>query len=441
MHIAVIGGGLMGMALAYFLTEKGQTVTVLEQNADIGGLHSTFALDDDLCVTRYQHHILPHDHHIQRLITRIGLQEQLVSYPANTGLVHHGAIYPLRTLWDFLSFNPLGVWDRVRLGQTILQARLLADWRALDNVPVKEWLVNTGGRQNFDHIWAPLLEAKFDHEYDYIPATFIWSWLNRMSAVRRGPYLRGNINYLRYGPVSLINALAQAITARGGTIQTQVRVREIEVAQGQVGRVRTHTGIMQFDAVIGAIPTPEFGRLLLSADERYLNTLGETQYLGLVCPLLVLDRPLSSYWTLNLTDPSSPFSSIVEWPYANDPRYHIAYLPKYTAPENDWMGVPDATIQDAWLLRLRQIFPSLKTSNIQHFVVSRSRYVDPVHKLNAAARIPAVQTPYDGLFLANTGQVYPDLPNSDAVVAHAQRVAQLVIEQVRMQRNQRIVAA
>ncbi|MBZ0304285.1 MAG: FAD-dependent oxidoreductase, partial [Anaerolineae bacterium] len=40
MHVAVIGGGLMGMTLAYFLSEGGHQVTVLEQDVKIGGLHS-----------------------------------------------------------------------------------------------------------------------------------------------------------------------------------------------------------------------------------------------------------------------------------------------------------------------------------------------------------------------------------------------------------------
>jgi hypothetical protein len=40
--------------------------------------------------------------------------------------------------------------------------------------------------------------------------------------------------------------------------------------------------------------------------------------------------------------------------------------------------------------------------------------------------MPAVQTPYTGLYLANTAQVYPELATSEAAIAHARHVASVV---------------
>ena len=77
MHIAVIGGGLMGTTLAYFLSQQGQKVTLLEQGSDIGGLHRLVQLAENLTIPRYQHYFLPHDHHILSLIQRLGLENDL----------------------------------------------------------------------------------------------------------------------------------------------------------------------------------------------------------------------------------------------------------------------------------------------------------------------------------------------------------------------------
>jgi len=428
MHIAVIGGGLMGMSLAYFLVESGLQVTVLEQGESIGGLHAIARLDDDLIFTRYPHTISYNDTHTLELIRKLDFEHHLQPLTAHTGLVHQGKIYPMRSIWDLLMFRPLSLRDRLRLGQTVLQARFTRNWRALDQIPVKEWLIQVGGSPNFERIWAPLLEAKFDNRYADVPATFIWSWLNHALNLRgEGPF-KPSLAWLSHGPEVLIQTMAAAIEARGGQIQTGARVREIEIHNQQVGRLRTYMGVLDFDAVIAAVPTPDFSRLLLSADEAYLERLAEVRYLGLICPALVLDRSLSDYWLLRLTDPSSPFASIIEMPCPDNPRYRIVYLPKYTAPDNDWMGVPDETIRDAWLLRLRQIFP-LQLNHIKHVEVSRSRYVDPVHSLNAAEHVLAVQTPYRGLYLANASQVYPHLPTSEAVIAHARKVAAWVVRE------------
>jgi protoporphyrinogen oxidase len=431
MRIGIIGGGLMGMALAYFLSKAEKQVTVLEQGTTLGGLNSSAQLETNLKIARFQHNILPNDRAIRLLCQELGLKDELVFYPARSGFIHGGNIHPMSTTWEFMTFSPLRLVDRVRLGKSIWEARRIHDWRVLDQISAKEWLTQIGGKNTFDQIWAPLLEAKFDYEYDDIPATYIWTWLNRMTAIRHGPQLKSTVGHFKQGHEAIIRAMADQVVARGGQIFTDMRVREIELSGGTLGRVRTHAGMMTFDILIAALPTPAFSQLILGAGENYLATLERAQYLGLVCPSLVLERPLSSYWTLNITDPSSPFSSIIEMPHPENPRYRIVYLPKYTAPENDWMGVPDDDIREAWLMRLRQIFPELKPEEIRHFVVSRSRYVEPVHLLNASNNLLRVQTPFAGLYLANTSQVYPGLPTSESAITHAQTVAQMVIEQSR----------
>ena len=440
MQIAVIGGGLMGTSLAYFLSQQGQQVTLLEQGTDIGSLHRFIHLDENLSIPRYQHYLLPGDRHVLSLIRQLGLGNDLNFYPAHTGFVSNGHIQNTTSPWDVLRFAHLGMDDRLLLINTLLRARLTNDWRSLDKIPVKDWLIQVGGRENFERIWAPLLEAKFDFDYDNVPATFMWSWLNRMSKGRNIPQFRTQIGYLRKGIRSLIQVMTDEIEALDGVIQTETRVREIELSGQSLGAVRTHLGILQFDAVIAALPTPDFARLLLTADETYLESLSDARYLGLVCPALIVDRPLSNFWTLNMSDPSSPFSTIIEQPHPDHPNLHIVYLPKYTAPDHDWMGVPDAAIQEAWGTRLRQLFPALKSENIKHFVVNRSRYVEPVHFLNGASHLSPLTTPYEGLFMVNAGQVYPQLPTADAIVAHAEHAARMIIEWSKQRSAGRVAA-
>ncbi len=423
MRIGIIGGGLMGVSLAYYLSETPHQITLLEQSNSLGGLNGAVDLGDGALISLYHHALLPNDTHIQDLCHQLQIADDLHFMPAPTGFIHRGGVHSLNSIWDFLSFTPLPLPDRLRLAASIRCISSLRDWQQLDSVSVRDWLIEQSGERVFNRIWAPLLEAKFDNQYEHIPATYIWSWVRRMMSARKGPRLQSTVGYLRHGHVTLIDAMAAALVARGGTIHTETRVREIEIRQGQLYQVRTPTGVMDFDLLIAALPTPTFSRLIPGADQDYLDQLDQSRYLGLVCPMLVLDRPLSPYWTLNLTDPSSPFSSVIEIPHPTNPDYRVVYLPKYTAPENDWMGVPDSDIREAWLIRLRQLFPDLKPDQIQQFTVSRSRYVEPVHTGDPLRQIMPVHTPYDGLLLANSSQIYPGLPTSEAVLIHAQQVA------------------
>lgn len=430
MRVGIIGGGLLGVALAYYLAEAGQQVTILEQGEELGGINGELRFDDGLRVARYQHPILGSDRVVQNLLADMSLQEELVFHNAHAGFVHDRQIYAMTNILDFLTFPMLGVIDRFRLGGVILRARSQANWRELDGIPVKEWLLRVGGGEAFERIWRPLLEAKFDGVYDNISATYIWAWLNRMSSIRRVPRFNGNVGYLRRGYFSLIHALSEAVLRRGGEIRRELRVREIEITDGRLGRVRTHSDVtLEFDALVAAVATPTFAQMLPGADIDYRARLDKTKYLGLICPVMVLDKPLSPYWTLNLTDPNYPFSIINETPHPENPNYHVVYLPRYTAPDNDWMGVSDEDIREGWLSHLKEIFPNFHESQVRHFVVTRARYVEPVHMINTLANDVGVQTPYAGLYLANTGQAYPDLPTSEAAVVHARRVAQIVAQQ------------
>lgn len=424
MRIGIIGDDLMGSSLAYFLSRQ-HTITLLDQSTQQGFINSAVTFDG-VQIARYQQAILPTDSALRALCDTLGLSESLLFGPAKTGFVHENRVHNMSALWDFLTFMPLRLRDRLRLARTILQAWRIQDPRTLDNIPVSAWLERYSGKITFDRIWRPLLEAKFDNDYRDVPATFIWAWLRRMTVIRRNPSLQSKVGYLRHGQAELTTALHKAIQAHGGTVITGSagRVREIEVSAAGLGRIRTYDGLHDFDCVIAALPTPAFAHLIPAADDAYLAELQQVRYLGLVCPMLILDRPLTDYWTLNLTDATSPFSSIIETPHPENPDYHIVYLPKYTAAENDWFGVPDADIRTAWLGHLYQIFPALRQATIHHCEISRLRYVEPVHPLNAYARLTPTETPYAGLHLVNSSQIYPEHPSSNATVRFAQRVAQ-----------------
>jgi protoporphyrinogen oxidase len=426
MRVGIIGGGLMGIALAYFLAETGEQVTILEQGTELGGLNGELQFEDGLSVARYQHAIMPTDQSLYDLLQQLNLGGELIFQNVQTGFVHDNQIHAMANVRDFLTFPILSLRDRIRLGNIIIRSRSKRNWHELDIIPAKKWLVEVGGNEAFEQIWRPLLEAKFDGIYDDVAATYIWAWLNRMSAIRRGPRLQGSVGYLRRGHYSLIKALADQFVARGGRIESQARVREIDITGGQLQRVRTNTGSVEYDVLVAAIATPNFARLIPGADQAYLSRLDKSKYLGLICPVLILDRPLSSYWTLNLTDSSIPFSTIIETPHPEAPNYHVVYLPRYTAPDNDWMGVSDDDIRAAWLSHLKPIFPNFDESQIRHFAVSRSRYVEPVYHVRTLENMPAVETPYPGLYLANTAQVYPELATSEAAIAHARHVAKVV---------------
>ena len=62
-RVAVVGAGLLGLAAAYRLAQRGVAVTVYERDAQLGGLAGTAPLDG-IPVDRYYHVTLPTDERV-----------------------------------------------------------------------------------------------------------------------------------------------------------------------------------------------------------------------------------------------------------------------------------------------------------------------------------------------------------------------------------------
>jgi protoporphyrinogen oxidase len=430
MTIGIVGGGIMGVSVGYFLARRGLPVEIFEASPTLGGLAGPLLLPDGTPIDRFYHAILSSDTHLRQLCAELGIEDQLRFRQTRMGFYHDGQIVSMNSTLELLRFPPLHWIDRFRLGLTVLAAQFIRDWRRLEAVSVEDWLVRWGGRRAFESIWRPLLRAKFDGGFDGTPATYIWARLVRMKSTRGGASQREEAGHLIGGYATLLRAMAEKIEAAGGRIHLGTPVQEIVVERGQAIGLRVSDEVRPFETIISTMQAPVFRRLIPAANPSYLEYLGRMRYLGIVCPVLVLDRPLSGYWTLNITDPSVPFTGVIETTSYIEPRFvgghHLVYLPKYTLPESPLQKVPDGGIRAMWLEDLRRMFPAFDPASVRYFLVHRERLVEPLHGLNEAALIPEIETPITNLFLSTTAQIYPGLTNGESVTRHASRTAELV---------------
>lgn len=432
-NVAIIGGGIMGMSLGYFLSKQGIGVTIYEASSVLGGLAAPIVLGDGTAVDRYYHAILSSDRHLMELCRELGISDQLRFKETKTGFYYRGAIHPMNNIVEFLTFPPLGWIDRFRLGLTVLAAQFIKDWRGLEAVSVQSWLLRWSGQTTFQNIWRPMLKAKFDSGFENIPATWMWSRLVRMKSTRSGANQKEMVGHLIGGYITLMEAMKKKILAAGGEVLLQTPVQEIVIENGKATGVRLANGeIVNYQKIVCTLQTPIFQRLIPNADWKYHEFLQRTEYLGIIAPLLVLDRPLSGRWTLNITDDCLPFTGVIETTTYIDPKYvggyHLVYLPKYTAPNSPWLQKSDEEIKKSWLENLKIMFPEFDPASVRYFLIHRERFAEPLHKLNQTDSIPAVQTPFENLYLATTAQIYPELTNGEAVSRYAQQAAITVSE-------------
>jgi protoporphyrinogen oxidase len=430
--VGIIGGGIMGISLGYFLSKQDVPVTIYEASPVLGGLAGPIVLDDGTAVDRFYHAILSSDRHLRELCEELGIADQMRFKETKTGFYYKNAIYPMNNIVEFLKFPPLGWIDRFRLGLTVLAAQFIGDWKSLESVSVRSWLLKWSGQTTFQNIWRPMLKAKFDGGFDNVPATWIWSRLVRMKSTREGANQKEMAGHLIGGYITLIKAMEEKILAAGGEILLKNPVKEIVIENGAATGIRlTNDEVVNYDSVVCTLQTPVFQRLIPSADRNYHEFLARTEYLGIIAPLLVLDRPLSGRWTLNITDDRFPFTGVIETTAYIDPKFvgnhHLVYLPKYTAPGSPWQKKTDDEIKTIWLENLKAMFPGFDESWIHYFLTHRERYVEPLHNLNETDSIPDVKTPIRNLYLATTAQIYPALTNGESVSRHAREASKIVL--------------
>jgi len=86
----------------------------------------------------------------------------------------------------------------------------------------------------------------------------------------------------------------------------------------------------------------------------------------------------------------------------------------------------DEALQRSFLVYLRQMFPDLQTEDIAALRIGRERYVEPLHPIGRTDDIPPFTTDIAGLYLVNSSQIYPQLTNGEAAVAHAAQAAKII---------------
>lgn len=403
-HAAVIGGGISGLASAYYLASLGFRVDLFEGEDQLGGLGSTFPYRDGH-LERFYHCILPNDDALIRLIVRLGLEDELLWRRTDMGFMYQGKVFPLNTPMDLLRFSPLPLIDRVRMGILGIRARAGGMSPHLDQVTVMDWIKDLAGERAAELLWKPLLEAKVGDGYPGIPALWLSSRMSREKNTKRE--VKG---CLRRGYRSLIDALEHALQNLGVTIHLRTRVEAIE-SDGFHMALRLDDGSREnFDVVVATSPLVQFQQMTrgLGLDPRIAN-LG-LDYQGVVSGVFLLDKPLSRFYWMPLVDSGATAQGVIEMsnlvPLERSQGLYVTYLVNYTHRGSALFRKPDAELLELYRRDLAALFPDAGRRIVDQFLF-RAPFVEPLWSLGYRQLCPPTSVIPGRLYLASTAQVYP----------------------------------
>ncbi len=419
MRIGIIGGGLMGLALAQRLGASAHAVTVFERAQQVGGL-ATWQDFGRFVWDRFYHVILPSDSPLIRFVSDIGLGDELRWAATRTGYYVDHQFYGLSNNAEFLKFPPLSLWSKFRLALTILYCARIRDWRRLEKVKVEDWLIRTSGRATFEKFWQPLLLAKLGENYRRVSAVFIWSYIKRLFSAREGSAKKEHLGHVRGGYKTVFERLQSLIGAQGGNIRLGVEVERVSAGPGGGMRVRVDGRDEGFDKVIFTGPVSVL-RQVADQDLVAMNESGrDVEYLGVICMILATHKPITPYYILNIGDERIPFTGVIGMSTIVDPAetggLHVTYLPKYVLSDNPLLRAPDAEIRERFLAGLREMYPDLQQADIESIHIHRAVKVQPLQVIDYSTIVPQPRTRHADFYVLNTAQFVNNTLNNNEVI-------------------------
>jgi len=436
LRVGIIGGGAAGLAAAYELTKQGHYAEVFEQAPFLGGQASTFSVGGGQLERGY-HHLFVSDTDIVDLIHEIGLGHRMAWLESKVGLYNSGKIWRFSTPLDLLRFTPLSMIQRLRVGFWTFVMQKTKDWRKFESVTARDWIIGHMGQEAYQVIWEPLLRGKFGEYYDQISMTWLWGKIYLRVASRGKTLQTERLGYPMGSFGEVFDTLAQRIEQQGGNVHMQASVEQITVEDGIATGVWVQIGDdeaqpKEFDAVITTTPSYIFPKLVPTLPTDYLELLTKTNYLSAVLIILVLDRPLSNMYWLNIADRELPFVGVIEHTNMIDKSFygdhHIVYVTNYLTRQSNLYQMTQEELLAAYVPHLKKINPDFDKSWIIEDHYHKVDGAQPIIGLNYSQQIPNHRTSIKNLYLANTTQIYPEDRGTNYSVRMGRLVARMVIE-------------
>ncbi|MEU4251425.1 NAD(P)/FAD-dependent oxidoreductase [Amycolatopsis sp. NPDC026612] len=421
-HVAVIGGGICGLAAAHRLAHRGTRVTLLESSDQLGGL-GTFFAHGDRWVERFYHCIMPSDASLLELLGELGLRDAVRWRDTTMGMVVDGRRHPFNSPLDLLRFSPLRLPDRVRFGVVSLLLRRLGQGRDLDTLRTEDWLRGLYGDVVWERLFAPMFGSKFGPSFGDVPALYLWQRLGRERNVATRGYPDG-------GYKTVIDALRTSIEEAGGTVRTETPVRRLHSTGGRSVLTLTGGEVLDADHVVSTVPLPLLRRI---ADDALAARLPTTDlpYQGVVTGVFFLRQPVTEHYWTPVLHSGTEFDGVVAMSALAGPHdgCHLVYVMHYTDRDSQLYLDDDAAIAARWSAQLRGLYPELAPDDIAEVRVFKAPFVEPVYPLGYLAARPPVTVDGTNLLLATTAHVYPDVTSWNSSVALANDVVAALADQ------------
>lgn len=411
MKIVIFGGGLTGLSAAYYLSQKGNEITIIEKMERVGGLAGGFKQPKwKWEIERTYHHIFKNDTAILALSKQIKFDTFTFSTPTTASLFgerNNYRIFPVDSPKDFLLLPELSPVSKLRAGFTLVFLKLSPYLTWYEKISSSEFLKKTMGREAWTVLWEQLFQKKYGVYVNTILAAFIWARIKKRTQ---------QLGYPTGGFQSFVDAVAQADKQNGVSIITSSSVQSVQkIKRGYEVKTINNGGeqnTYKADIIISTLPFPVSCQIMENVlGQDYAREQNKRKYLFAVNLILKTKEPILSntYW-LNVGAKDIPIMCIVQHTNFIDPKEYggdkICYVAWYVEKGSDLLTKNGKELLDFVLPHLKNIAPHLNETP-EVIELFKAPYAQPIFDTEFIKIQRTFSTPAKYIYVANMDMTYP----------------------------------
>jgi squalene-associated FAD-dependent desaturase len=416
--VAVVGGGLAGLAAGSVLAENGFRVTLFERRPYLGGRASSYQHPGTgEVVDNCQHVLLGCCTNLIEFYRRIGVEDKIRWYERMTFLEPGGRASviqpsalpaPLHTAPSFLRASCLSLTDKfsIAAGLAALTPIALRD----TGESFLQWLRRHGQTERaIDRFWKTVLVSALNEEIDLISIPYA-------AQVMRESFLKsraaGRMGVPTVPLTELYNRAGDYITARGGAVRFRANVESFRAEFAEV-KLLLPGEEESFDFVIPAVPFDVLSRMLpeTTAAEPLRQTLSRFETSPITGIHLWFDRQITDLDHAVLLDRT------IQWMFhksrllvaagankgSNGNRKgteNNSYVELVVSSSKTLVEKSRQEIIDLALSELREFFPEARAANLVKSTVIKEVHATYSPRPGIESHRPSPETVWPRIFLA-----------------------------------------
>jgi squalene-associated FAD-dependent desaturase len=264
--VAIVGGGLAGLAAACALSESSFRVTLFERRPYLGGRASSYEHPGTgEVVDNCQHVLFKLCTNLIAFYKQIGIEDKIRWFDQLTFIEPGGRRSvlkpsflpaPFQVTPSFLRFKFLNAWDKLVLSRGL--ATLMARHPKDDGTSFQDWLQRHHQSRNaIERFWKPILVSALSEDMDRIAVPYAAQVvLESMKSTGAG------VMGIPSVPLTeLYDAAREYITSHGGSVRLRNSVQSFLPGDNRV-RLRLQDSEEEFDYAVLAVPFDSLSKLL-----------------------------------------------------------------------------------------------------------------------------------------------------------------------------------